>query len=119
MQIDDTLAIEAVQRLTTVSTEYKDMDEMFQGVQDWKTVSDWGKQELLRRSEQMQPITPQWCLDNGAYFSAEWYWFDEEAIQVRPIAEGRWLTIVGGRMLDWSAKRIGQIENLRNALRGK
>lgn len=119
MPNDDALAIEAVRRLVARSPETVDMDELIQGVQDWKTVSDWGKKELLRRSEQKQPITPQWCLDNGAYYSAEWYWFYEEAILLRPIAGGRWLITVGGRMLDWSAERIEQIENLRNALRGQ
>ena len=78
-------------------------------------------QELSRRDAEraarQQPITPEWCVANGARLSAKWYWFDE-GVQVRPIAGGKWLVIVSGWMLDWSAECVGQVEELRKALKG-
>lgn len=91
------------------------------GKADLKTVVQFARQELARRDAEQaarqQPITPEWCLANGARLSAEWYWFDE-GVQVRPIASGKWLVIVFGRMLGWSAECVGQVEELRRALRG-
>lgn len=91
------------------------------GKADLKTVVQFARQELARRdaerAEREKPITPEWCLANGARLSAEWYWFDE-GVQVRPIAGGKWLVIVFGRMLGWSAECVGQVEELRRALRG-
>ncbi len=85
------------------------------------TLIQFARQELASRdaaqAARQQPITPQWCLDNGARFYAEWYWF-EEGVQLRPIAGGKWIVIVSGRMLDWSAECVGQVEDLRKALRG-
>ncbi len=91
------------------------------GKADLKTVVQFAHQELaLRDAEQaarQQPITPEWCLANGASLSTSWYWFDE-GVQVRPIAGGKWFVIVYGRMLDWSAECVGQVEDLRKALKG-
>ncbi len=73
--------------------------------------------EQAERAARQQPITDQWCIDNGAKFFAGWCWFDE-GVQLRPIAGGKWLVIVNSRMLDWSAECVGQVEDLRKALRG-
>ena len=79
------------------------------------------EEELSRRDAEraarQQPITPKWCLANGAAFSASWYWFDE-GVSIRPIAGGTWLVAVSGQMLNWSAECVGQVEDLRKALRG-
>ena len=44
-------------------------------------MSKWAIEELSRRdaaqAARQQPITPEWCLTNGAHRSAEWYWFDD------------------------------------------
>ncbi len=97
---------------------YKQMMECSGGI---AVLKDWARQELARRdatqAARQQPITPEWCLANGARRSAEWYWFDE-GVRLRPIAGGKWLVIVSGRMLDWSAECVGQVEDLRKALRG-
>ena len=69
------------------------------------------------QAARQQPITPKWCLANGAAFSASWYWFDE-GVSLRPIAGGTWLVAVSGQMLNWSAECVGQVEDLRKALRG-
>ena len=88
---------------------------------DLRTLSDYAMQELTRRdaelAERGKPITPKWCLANGAAFSASWYWFDE-GVSIRPIAGGTWLVAVSGQMLNWSAECVGQVEDLRKALRG-
>ena len=79
------------------------------------------EEELSRRDAEraarQQPITPKWCLDNGAHLSGQWYWFDD-GLSIRPVAGGRWLVVVNQRMLDWSAECVGQFEDLRKALRG-
>ena len=84
-------------------------------------MSKWAIEELSRRdaaqAARQQPITPEWCLTNGAHRSAEWYWFDD-GVSIRPIAGGKWLVVVNSRMLDWSAECVGQVEDLRKALRG-
>ena len=85
------------------------------------TLIEFARQELSRRdaaqAARQQPITPKWCLANGAAFSASWYWFDE-GVSIRPIAGGTWLVAVSGQMLNWSAECVGQVEDLRKALRG-
>ena len=85
------------------------------------TLIEFSRQELSRRdaaqAARQQPITPKWCLANGAAFSASWYWFDE-GVSLRPIAGGTWLVAVSGQMLNWSAEFVGQVEDLRKALRG-
>ena len=85
------------------------------------TLIEFARQELSRRdaaqAARQQPITPEWCLTNGAHRSAEWYWFDD-GVSIRPIAGGKWLVVVNSRMLDWSAECVGQVEDLRKALRG-
>ena len=85
------------------------------------TLIEFARQELSRRdaaqAARQQPITPKWCLANGAAFSASWYWFDE-GVSLRPIAGGTWLVAVSGQMLNWSAECVGQVEDLRKALRG-
>ena len=85
------------------------------------TLIEFSRQELSRRdaaqAARQQPITPKWCLANGAAFSASWYWFDE-GVSIRPIAGGTWLVAVSGQMLNWSAECVGQVEDLRKALRG-
>ncbi len=97
-----------------------DMDlAVERGKKDLRKVVEFARQELDRRdAEREKPIDAEWCLANGAEFSAEWYWFPE-GVSVRSIAGGRWLVIVKSSMLDWSATTTGQIERLRRALRGE
>lgn len=88
---------------------------------DMVTMVEFSVQELTsrdsERSARQQPITPEWCVANGARLSAEWYWFDD-GVSIRPIAGEKWLVVVNSRMLDWSAECVGQVEDLRKALRG-
>lgn len=81
----------------------------------------WAIEELSRRdaaqAARQQPITHEWCEANGAELSCEWYWFGE-GVSLRPIAGEKWLVVVNSRMLDWSAECVGQVEDLRKALRG-
>ena len=96
-------------------------EDLDQWHEDIRTCASWIVQELSRRDAEQaarqQPITPKWCLANGAAFSASWYWFDE-GVSIRPIAGGTWLVAVSGQMLNWSAECVGQVEDLRKALRG-
>lgn len=67
-----------------------------------------------------QPITPEWCLANGAVHRNPYYFFDDSSrIAIRPIGRGdAWVVIVSDRMLDWTATTTEQIERLRQALKG-
>jgi hypothetical protein len=67
-----------------------------------------------------EPITAEWLEASGAEQMAEWWYFKNESISVRPISNGKaWMVIANSRVLDWSATTRGQIDRLRRALKGE
>ena len=67
-----------------------------------------------------EPITAEWLEASGAEQLAEWWYFKNESISVRPISNGNaWMVIANSRVLDWSATTRGQIDRLRKALKGE
>ena len=75
----------------------------------------------MTTTDDNQPITPEWCLANGATPRVAHYVFDDPLrVAVRPIGKGdAWLVMVNSAMLVWSPTTTGLIELLRKALRGE
>ena len=71
-----------------------------------------------------EPITAEWLEASGAVkpFQTDWYWFYDDAstVTLRPIGNGvAWMVCVNSRMMYWSATTRGQIDRLRQALKGE
>ena len=71
-------------------------------------------------SDDNGPITAEWLEASGAEQLAEWWYYKNESISVRPISNGKaWMVIANNSVLNWSATTRGQIDRLRRALKGE
>ena len=70
------------------------------------------------RAARQQPITPEWCIANGAKFCEPYCVFEDKTRVMLRLLGHASLVFVNGQMLDWSAECVGQVDDLRRALRG-